>query len=250
MRTVAFILILFTLGQVSVGQNRSPIETAGVPACRLDDRLPSRVIAAAEAAWEIASKDFKGVPPGVVSNPRGPMAQLALFFVKDALEGSAPCRPKAPGLGDGSLRQFDSQTVAGICYTHDGVIVCSSEAVRAILEGEDRKDVSPSLAYLFAHEFGHILLHHPGAFTEGVTRVSFSRVRDDNIAQFGASCESDPDQFKHEQEADKFAFEVVKKLFTRPPYRGATMDERNAIVDNSEFIYWTGKTIGNWASRY
>jgi hypothetical protein len=209
---------------------------------------------AAAVAWAEASKGFKGVPSRVTSNPRTATAEQAIFFVRDALDGGDPCHPQIPGPGNGTLRRFDAHTVMGVCSASEGIVVCSSDAIRAILAVERKvepsKDISPSMTFIFAHEFGHVLLRHPGAFVEGVTVISFSKSREENIQQFVQSCEDDPEQMKRESEADQFAFRVLNTVLAAPTYRSPDISPEESIRSNAETIYWAGKGLSEWAARY
>jgi hypothetical protein len=249
-----FLFCLFlAIPSTFLGQGQMPIARAGVLTCRLDPNVPLQLKNSASAAWRIARAQFPDAPIGIEINPAGPSNSLAIFLVRDSLEGTDPCHPGEPGDGDGSIREFDSQTVAGICHARGGTVICSSEAIKAVLKAEKfnfSRDVSPSLAYLFAHEFGHVLLRHPGAFQEGINVVRLSTVRRDNIAQLSASCERDPEQLAREEAADKFAFKALKTLFANPPFRAPKEKPEDSVINNSELVYWAGKGISAWASQY
>jgi hypothetical protein len=244
--SLLFLALLCTF----LGQNQAPIARAGVMACRLETNVPPQVTNTASAAWRVVRAQFPDSPAGIEINPTDQTNRLPIFLVKDALEGSDICHPNPPGNGNGSIREFDSQTVVGVCHAREGTVICSSEAIGVILRAENQNDVSPSLSYLFAHEFGHILLKHPGAFMEGVNVVRLSKVRDDNIAQLSASCEHDPEQLKREQSADEFAFVALKTLFANPPFRREKQQPEESVLENAEVVFGIGKQISNWASQY
>jgi hypothetical protein len=243
-------LFFLALPSTSLAQNQAPLARAGVMTCRLETNVPPQVTNTASAAWRVVRAQFPDSPPGIEINPIRQTSNLPIFLVKDALEGSNICDPNPPGNGNGSIREFDSQTVVGICHAREGTVICSSEAIGFILKAENQSDVSPSLSYLFAHEFGHILLKHPGAFMEGVNVVRLSKVRDDNIAQLSASCERDPEQLKREKSADEFAFAALKTLFASSPFRGEKQQPETSVLKNAEVVFGIGKQISNWASQY
>jgi len=257
MRGWLILMALMALGAHSAGviaQTRTPLSSAGFDACRLDNTLPSAAVVAARNAWKMASRDYPNAPKEVDINPLGATNRMPIFFVWDALQGSEQCARQRPEVGDGSMRTFDRQTVAGLCHSRGGAILCSADAIRAMLDVERNVSqglsTSPSLTFLFSHEFGHFLLGHPGAFTEGVTAIKFSANRSENISGFTQSCEQDSEQIRREEAADKFAFDVAKRLFAAAPYRPTGASVIESVLANSEIIYWTGKEFSGWAARY
>jgi Tfp pilus assembly protein PilF len=266
MRTAGLALLLFPLldGFVKAGEP-TPFSKLAVDTCRLDDSMPPAVLAALATAWDSASSTYPNASKSAIVNPTGATDKQAVFFLKDRLIDGAHCGAQ-PTPGDGSPRTFDMQTIVGLCQARSGAVVCSSDAVRALLDIETQIEKefarrgnplpvsqaghSPSLIYLFAHEFGHVLLKHPGSFSDGVTVIHLSSARADNIGAFAQACEADNDQIQREAEADSFAFNVAKDVFSRPPFHLPGSSLISAISGNSEIIYWTDKSFSGWAADY
>jgi hypothetical protein len=221
-----------------------------VPPCRMDDSLPPRVAHAAKAAWRTAIAGHPDLPKEIAINPRRRTSALRVYFINDAIEGMAPCASKRPGNGDGSLRKFDEQTVLGFCRMDAGAMYCSSDAIRALLEVEERPDLSPSLVYLFAHEYGHRILGHAGAFSEGVAAVELTNDFKRNLAAMQIVCEADVTQEKKEEAADEFAFDVARKVFSAPPYRPKGAAVLESVLANAEVVYWTARNLSDWGFLY
>src|SRR5207253_5438659 len=148
----------------------------------------------------------KGEAPGrIVVNPKTiPAGAVPLFFVNDSPLTDDPCAVKAPGRGDGDVREFDSQTIGGVCRATDGAVVCSADAIREIVKIDQfvekeiwrakRRNVSPALVYLFAHELAHIRLKHPGSFTEGMADLDLSGSPAEKIETLTDLCHVDQRQ--------------------------------------------------------
>src|SRR5579871_4373792 len=106
--------LLIIPGIANVARADTAIPVAMLPAvdaCRLDNGMPSAVSTALTTAWRVAALRHPRAPSGVVINPLGTTGQIAVFFVKDQLAGGERCATAIPADGDGSVREFDSQTV-------------------------------------------------------------------------------------------------------------------------------------------
>jgi len=258
---------LTTMPSVANADDTASISRIGVDTCRLDNTLPAPIPAALTSAWEVAALQYPRAPKSIAINPLSASHALAVFFVKDQLSSAARCGISTPPNGDGSSREFDTQTVIGLCQARPQTrtLICSSNAVRALLDLERKTsaefaargnrvqavemDNSPSLIYLFAHEFGHILLEHSGAYFDGVMSVHLSENRAMNIEAFARACEADDDQIQREAAADAFAFKTARDVFARPPFRSES-SLIGAISSNSELIYWTNKAFAGWSAQY
>ena len=219
------------------------------PKCRLVNEGADTVQVALRLALDAYAAIGHALPIDEVSVNRtsdpGSKSPLTVYLLADASIGSvnkSGCVNGSPSLVKGE--ELDALSVRGGCIAVSGEaaeIRCSSQAIQVFgLVGNRPEKKNPALLYVLAHELAHIQQRRAGEYAGRVEPIHLKAPQASKLAILQESCE--PGLTQTEEDADRFAVEVVARLLTVPPYREPMFSPFGSVLWGADQINLAANT--------
>jgi hypothetical protein len=204
------------------------------PACRLDSTNAKVVQTTLELALAAFKSMGKPLPfDAVAVNPSSSpdVRTMAVYVVKDATVSTvnaSGCITKSVPTIKGE--ELDKHSVRGGCLAAGkaGVITCSADAVKIFGRTPDGGKLNPALLYVLSHELGHVAQGRPGEYAGRLQTIDLASPRPQKLAKLQDACE--PGMVQAEEDADRQALEVLKRLVPNAPFREPLFSQRGSAL--------------------
>jgi hypothetical protein len=206
-----------------------------IPSCRLDHKGAQRAAQITRLAIQGYERLGHKFPfRQVIANPNKQASSpevLTIYVIKDGsvdAAGDDGCLTENAVTADEKL---DPISVREGCIAAAGrmEIRCSSQAVQLFGRQGTRSGLAnPALLYVLAHELGHILQRRPGEYAGRVEPIELAQPQSAKLKILREACE--PGLTGTEEEADRFAVEVLAALVPEPPYREQLFSEKGSVL--------------------
>ncbi|HET7433761.1 MAG TPA: hypothetical protein VFN10_03505 [Thermoanaerobaculia bacterium] len=127
--------------------------------------------------------------------------------------------------------------VEGLCQAAPGgamSIRCSAGGVATLID-KGAENAQPALAYVLAHEIGHLLRHDDGLFLRDVATIALTGTRAERLRVLKRGCDTDPN-LAEEEAADETALVTLADVVPQPPYRQKFLNTRGSLYWNVDEI--------------
>lgn len=213
----------------------SAAQEAPVPGCRLDPtnaKVVQETLALALAAFESMGKPlpYDAVAVNPSSSPTA-VHTLAVYVVKDATVSTvnaSGCITKTAATVKGE--ELDRRSIRGGCLAAGkaGVIRCSADAVTIFGHTPDGRKLNPALLYVLSHELGHLAQGRPGDYAGRLQTIDLASPLPQKLQKLQGACE--PGMMQAEEDADRQALEVLKRLVPKAPFREPLFSQRGSAL--------------------
>ncbi len=198
--------------------------TPAVPRCRLDNSLNAPVQEALSHAISAFGK--LGTPLGITAitvNAPAIADRTTTLSVNVVRPPSRACAAK-------STNQLDRISAGSVCLADGDTlqIICSINALRALIGPQTRGRSSPALLYVLSHEIGHVFQRRIGEYAGRVEEIRLDAARSDKLDALRTWC--GPAMTGEEERADEFALKVLTQVLGQAPYRESVFSLRGSML--------------------